>query len=68
MSDIAGLEYLSQVIGIEHLQSLLDPRSPPNGVPVALPYAAYNVIRQSPRGTALLIHGTRPPATVILCS
>jgi type IV secretion system protein VirD4 len=67
MSDTAGLDYVSRLVGEEHLPARLMGRAGPDDeraqvatVPV-LPPAA---LRQMRPGDALLIHGTLPPAHV----
>ena len=67
MSDSAGLDYLSRLLGDEHVPSRLstqpvdDPdRQGITGVPLVPPAA----LRQMRPGDALLVHGTLPPAHV----
>jgi type IV secretion system protein VirD4 len=67
MSDPAGLDYLSRLLGDEHVPSRLsnqpvdDPdRQAITGVPVVPPAA----LRQMRPGDALVVHGTLPPAHV----
>jgi type IV secretion system protein VirD4 len=65
MSDAAGLDYLSRLIGDEHVPSRLGSQvvngghqSPITTVPVVPPAA----LRQMQTGDALLVHGRLPPA------
>jgi type IV secretion system protein VirD4 len=68
MSDAAGLEYLSRLLGEEHVPSRLSSQSgyvdgdrqSVTGVPLVPPAA----LRQMRPGDALLVHGTLPPAHV----
>ncbi|MDP8901600.1 MAG: hypothetical protein M3N33_10770 [Actinomycetota bacterium] len=67
MSDDVGLEYLSRLLGDEHLPSRLgnqpdsDPyRSAITSVPLIPPAS----LRQLRAGDALMVHGTLPPAHV----
>ncbi|MGI8948842.1 MAG: type IV secretory system conjugative DNA transfer family protein, partial [Ornithinimicrobium sp.] len=65
MSDAAGLDYLSRLLGDEHVPSRLGSQmdngnhhSPITTVPVVPPAA----LRQMRTGDALLVHGSLPPA------
>ena len=65
MSDAAGLDYLSRLLGDEHVPSRLGSQmdngghtSPITTVPLIPPAA----LRQLRTGDALLVHGSRPPA------
>jgi type IV secretion system protein VirD4 len=67
MSDAAGLDYLSRLLGEEHVPSRLSSQSGSyhdrqsvTGVPLVPPAA----LRQMRPGDALLVHGTLPPAHV----
>jgi type IV secretion system protein VirD4 len=67
MSDAAGLDYVSRLLGDEHVPSRLgrqpgdDPHRPAiTSVPLVPPAA----LRQMQSGDALLLHGTLPPAHV----
>ena len=68
MSDAAGLDYLSRLLGEEHVPSRLSSQSgyydgdrqSVTGVPLVPPAA----LRQMRPGDALLVHGTLPPAHV----
>ncbi len=67
MSDAAGLEYLSRLLGDEHVPSRLGSQAGSDGqrpsimtVPVIPPAA----LRQMRTGDALLVHATLPPAHV----
>jgi type IV secretion system protein VirD4 len=67
MSDAAGLNYLSRLLGQEHVPSRLSSqagsggdRPSVTGVPLVPPAA----LRQMRPGDALLVHGTLPPAHV----
>ena len=68
MSDAAGLDYLSRLLGEEHVPSRLSRQAGyPDGdrqsvtdVPLVPPAA----LRQMRPGDALLVHGTLPPAHV----
>jgi type IV secretion system protein VirD4 len=69
MSDPVGLDYVSRLVGDEHLRARLsDQRGEvSNGEPVAtVPVAPPAVLRQIRRGDALLIHATLPPAHIRL--
>ena len=71
MSDPAGLDYATRLLGHEHVPGVLDDRlgryadnsyqRPP---PAQVPLAPANVLRQMLPGEALLLHGTLPPAHV----
>ncbi len=65
MSDAAGLDYLSRLLGDEHVPSQLGSQAGSDGqrpsimtVPVIPPAA----LRQMRTGDALLVHGSLPPA------
>ncbi len=65
MSDTAGLDYLSRLLGDEHVPSQLGSQAGSDGqrpsimtVPVIPPAA----LRQMRTGDALLVHGSLPPA------
>ncbi len=65
MSDAAGLDYLSRLLGDEHVPSQLGSQAGSDGqrpsimtVPVIPPAA----LRQMRAGDALLVHGSLPPA------
>ena len=72
LSDMATIEYVSALIGTEHVRSDLDERSwygdrdrppgrsPSTGVPLLTP----SILRQMNVGDALLVHGSLPPAWI----
>jgi type IV secretion system protein VirD4 len=71
LSDVATIEYLSHLVGTEHVRSDLDEagwrageklpqRSPSTAVALLTP----GVLRQMPVGDAVLLHGELPPAWV----
>src|SRR5581483_8886665 len=71
MSDTAGLDYATRLLGHEHVPGVLgDPlgRYPDPGyqrpAPAQVPLAPANVLRQMLPGEALLLHGTLPPAHI----
>jgi type IV secretion system protein VirD4 len=65
MSDTAGLDYLSRLLGSEHVRSALSSQAGPgvdrDGV-VDVPLIPSAALRQIRPGEALLVHGTLPPA------
>ena len=71
MSDTEGLDYVSRLVGEEHLPARLSRSGgpaqgwPPEAV-ATLAVTPAAVLRQMDRGDALLIHGTLPPAHVRL--
>ena len=71
MSDTAGLDYATRLLGHEHVPGVLGDqpgRYPDPGyqrpAPAQVPLAPANVLRQMLPGEALLLHGTLPPAHV----
>jgi type IV secretion system protein VirD4 len=69
MSDAAGLDYLSRLLGDEHVPSRLS--NQPGGIPsqdragsTSVPVVPPAALRQLRPGGALLIHGTLPAAHV----
>jgi type IV secretion system protein VirD4 len=74
MSDTAGLDYATRLLGHEHVPGVLgdhNGRYPDHGyqrpAPAQVPLAPANVLRQMLPGEALLLHGTLPPAHVTTC-
>jgi type IV secretion system protein VirD4 len=71
MSDTAGLDYATRLLGHEHVPGVLgdqpgryaDPGYQ-RPSPAHVPLAPANVLRQMLPGEALLLHGTLPPAHV----
>lgn len=64
MSDGSGLDYVTRLLGQEHVPALLQPRAGLDVPPTQVPLAPANVLRQIKPGHALLVHGTLPPAHV----
>jgi type IV secretion system protein VirD4 len=72
LSDMATIEYLSNLVGTEHVRSDLDEtawnrageRPPPRSPSTAVALLPPSVLRQMPVGDALLLHGELPPAWV----
>jgi type IV secretion system protein VirD4 len=71
MSDPAGLEYVTRLVGHEHVPGVLHDDSgrygdhrPDRPAPTQVPFAPANVLRQMQPGEGLLLHGTLPPAHV----
>jgi len=72
ISDTATIDYLSTLVGTEHIRSDLDERRwngddarTPNRSPsTAVPLLTASVLRQVRVGHAVLIHGDLPPAWV----
>ena len=72
LSDMATIDYLSSLVGTEHVRSDLDEagwnsaaRRPPAAKPVDRRRPTHSsVLRQMPVGDAVLIHGELPPAWV----
>lgn len=72
LSDIATIEYFSNLVGTEHVRSDLDDtswnragdRPPPRSPSTAVALLTPSVLRQMPVGDALLVHGELPPAWV----
>ncbi len=73
LSDVATVQYVSELVGDEHVRSDLDERgwnaqsndSPAGRSPAtALPYLPASTLRQAAVGDALLVHGHLPPAWV----
>jgi type IV secretion system protein VirD4 len=74
MSDPAGLDYATRLLGHEYVPGVLDNRFgqyADNGyqrpAPAQVPLAPANVLRQMMPGEALLLHGTLPPAHITTC-
>ncbi|MGH9281697.1 MAG: type IV secretory system conjugative DNA transfer family protein [Acidimicrobiales bacterium] len=72
MSDTAGLDYATRLLGHEHVPGVLGDQSGryPDAAfqrpaPAQVPLAPANVLRQMLPGEALLLHGTLPPAHVM---
>lgn len=71
MSDTAGLDYATRLLGHEHVPGILGDRPAryaeleyQRPAPAHVPLAPANVLRQMLPGEALLLHGTLPPAHV----
>ncbi len=67
MSDAAGLDYLSRLLGDEHVPSRLSrqPGGDPDRLGISdVPLVPPAALRQMRAGDALLVHGTLPPAHV----
>jgi len=67
MSDAAGLDYLSRLLGEEHVPSRLSNQwgdSPDQRGVTDVPLVPPAALRQMRPGDALLVHGTLPPAHV----
>ena len=72
LSDLATIDYLSQLVGTEHVRSDLDEsrwsmsgeRPPLRSPSTAVTFLAPSILRQMQTGDALLIHGGLPPAWV----
>jgi len=72
LSDMATIEYVSALVGKEHVRSDLDEQSwnraaerPPARTPAtAVPFVSASVLRQMEVGDALLLHGELPPAWI----
>jgi len=72
LSDMATIEYISALIGSEHVRSDLDePRwggtgeRPPSRSPsTAVPFLPASVLRRMRAGDALLFHGELPAAWI----
>ena len=74
MSDPAGLDYATRLLGHEHVPGVLDDRlgryadhGYQRPAPAQVPLAPANVLRQMVPGEALLLHGTLPPAHITVC-
>jgi type IV secretion system protein VirD4 len=71
MSDAAGLEYVTRLVGHEHVPGVLGDDRGGYGdhgdarpAPAQVPFAPANVLRQMQPGEGLLVHGTLPPVHV----
>lgn len=72
LSDMATIEYISNLVGTEHVRSDLDEtgwkrageRLPSRSPSTAVALLTPSVLRQMPVGDALLLHGDLPPAWV----
>jgi type IV secretion system protein VirD4 len=72
LSDMATIEYLSNLVGTEHIRSDLDEagwtraneRRPSRSPSTAVALLTPSVLRQMPIGDAVLLHGELPPAWV----
>ena len=72
LSDMATIDYLSGLVGTEHVRSDLDEtgwnrageRPPPRTPSTAVALLTPSVLRQMPVGDAVLLHGELPPAWV----
>jgi type IV secretion system protein VirD4 len=72
LSDMATFEYVSALVGKEHVRSDLDEQSwnraaerPPARTPAtAVPFVSASILRQMEVGDALLLHGELPPAWI----
>lgn len=72
LSDMATIEYVSALVGKEHVRSDLDEQGwnrggdrPPARTPAtAVPFVSASVLRQMQVGDALLLHGELPPAWI----
>jgi len=70
LSDLSTIEYISALVGDEHVRSELEePRGrelvdhqPARSPSTAVPYLAPNTLRRVQVGDALLVHGALPPA------
>jgi type IV secretion system protein VirD4 len=65
MSDAAGLDYLSRLLGDEHVPSRLGNQLDSGGHPLPIttvPVVPPAALRQMQTGDALLVHGSLPPA------
>jgi type IV secretory pathway TraG/TraD family ATPase VirD4 len=70
LSDLSTIEYISALVGDEHVRSELDePRArgaldvPPARTPsTSVPYLAPDTLRRVQVGDALLVHGSLPSA------
>lgn len=69
LSDLSTIEYISALVGEEHVRSDLDERTgtggdlrPPDRSPsTAVPYLSPSTLRRVRVGDALLVHGALPP-------
>lgn len=69
MSDPAGLDYASRLLGEEHLPAALSQQGRPDwerSSVATVPVVPAAALRQMRPGDALLVHGTLPPAHVRL--
>ena len=72
LSDMATIEYVSALVGKEHVRSDLDEQTwsragerPPARTPAtAVPFVSASVLRQMEVGDALLLHGELPPVWI----
>jgi len=72
LSDMATIEYVSALVGKEHVRSDLDEQSwsrqgerPPARTPAtAVPFVSASILRQMEVGDGLLLHGELPPAWI----
>jgi len=72
LSDMATIEYISNLVGTEHVRSDLDEagwnlageRLPQRSPSTAVALLTPSVLRQMPVGDAVLLHGELPPAWV----
>jgi type IV secretion system protein VirD4 len=71
LSDLATVQYLSELIGTEHIPSELGEvgataaRNGQRGLPsTAVPFVPLSVLRRLGVGDAVLLHGSSPPAWV----
>ncbi len=64
MSDASGLDYVTRLLGQEHVPAMLQPTGGVDVPPTQVPLAPANVLRQIKPGHALLVHGSLPPAHV----
>jgi type IV secretion system protein VirD4 len=69
LSDLSTIEYISALVGDEHVRSELDEpssrdgeRRPTRTPSTAVPYLAPSTLRRVRVGDALLVHGALPPA------
>lgn len=70
LSDLSTIEYLSALVGDEHVRSELDEprgrapidREPARTPSTSVPYLAPSTLRRVQVGDALLVHGSLPPA------
>lgn len=72
-SDLSTVQYISDLVGDEHVRSDLDERSgwtvnlerPSGRSPgTAVPFLPASTLRRAQVGDALLIHGSLPPAWI----
>jgi type IV secretion system protein VirD4 len=73
ITDLATVQYISELVGDEHVRSDLDERSWNAGMDdsrrgrspaTALPYLPASTLRRAHVGDALLVHGHLPPAWI----